>query len=86
MGFNFILRSSTLFAYGLVNISTPKAVNLTLAEPFTAAMLGVVVFDENLTGVSIIGVLLLFWGLIINSYPEKEKCKRENKNIVILEP
>lgn len=43
-------------------------------------------FDENLTGVSIIGVLLLFWGLIINSYPEKEKCKRENKNIVILEP
>lgn len=74
----------TLFAYGLVNISTPTAVTLTLAEPLTAAALGVVVFSENLTGVSMIGVLLLFCGLIVNSYPEKEKGKRENKNIVNL--
>lgn len=57
----------TLFAYGLVNISTPKAVTLTLAEPLTAAMLGVVVFNESLTGVSMVGVLLLFCGLVINS-------------------
>lgn len=63
----------TLFAYGLVSISTPKAVTLTLAEPLTAAMLGVVVFKESLTGVSMVGVLLLFCGLIMNSYPEKDK-------------
>lgn len=61
----------TLFAYGLVNISTPKAVTLTLAEPLTAAMLGVVLFSEKLTVVSTIGIFLLFCGLIINSYPEK---------------
>lgn len=60
----------SLFAYGLINISVPKAVTLTLAEPLTAAMLGVVVFSEKLTMVSIIGVLLLFCGLIANSYPE----------------
>ncbi|QUH19250.1 EamA family transporter [Alkaliphilus sp. B6464] len=65
----------TLFAYGLVSISTPKAVTLTLAEPLTAAILGVVVFNENLTYVSMFGVLFLFCGLIINSYPEKEKVK-----------
>lgn len=60
----------TLFAYGLVNISTPKAVTLTLAEPLTAAILGVVIFNEKLTGISMFGVLLLFCGLIINSYTE----------------
>lgn len=71
----------TLFAYGLVNISTPKAVTLTLAEPLTAAMLGVVVFNEKLTGVSMVGVLLLFFGLIINSYPEKENESITNLGI-----
>ncbi|WP_034327905.1 DMT family transporter [Alkaliphilus transvaalensis] len=65
----------TLFAYGLVNISTPKAVALTLAEPLTAAMLGVFMFNENFTSVSMVGGLLLFCGLIINSYPEKENVK-----------
>lgn len=60
----------TLFSYGLVNISTPKAVTLTLVEPLTAAILGVVIFNEKLTGVSMVGILLLFCGLIINSYSE----------------
>ncbi|MCT4620310.1 MAG: DMT family transporter [Marinisporobacter sp.] len=63
----------TLFACGLVNILTPKAVTLTLAEPLTAAMLGVIVFNENLTIVSMIGVLFLFCGLIVNAYPGKKK-------------
>lgn len=61
----------TLFSYGLVNISTPKAVTLTLVEPLTAAIFGVFMFNEKLTGMSMFGVLLLFCGLIINSYPEK---------------
>lgn len=61
----------TLFSYGLVNISTPKAVTLTLVEPLTAAILGVVIFNEKMTGVSTLGILLLFYGLIVNSYPEK---------------
>jgi len=73
----------TLFAYGLVNISTPKAVTLTLAEPLTAAMLGVVVFNEKLTVISMIGVLLLFCGLIINSYPEKKKYGSKSQKIII---
>lgn len=67
----------TLFAYGLVNISTPEAVTLTLAEPLTAAMLGVAVFNEKLTVISIIGILLLFCGLITNSYPEKKTDKNK---------
>ena len=60
----------TLFSYGLVNVSTPEAVTLTLVEPLTAAILGVVMFNEKLTPISMVGILLLFFGLIINSYPE----------------
>ncbi|MCT4583853.1 MAG: DMT family transporter [Peptostreptococcaceae bacterium] len=73
----------TLFAYGLVGISTPKAVTLTLAEPLTAAILGVLVFNEKLTVISMFGIILLFVGLIINSYPEKSKDKLDSKEINI---
>lgn len=65
----------TLFSSGLVSISTPNAVTLTLAEPLTAAILGVVIFNEVLTRVSTFGILLLFCGLIINSYPEIENME-----------
>lgn len=61
----------TLFSYGIVNISTPKSVTLTLVELLTAAILGVVIFNEKMTGVSALGILLLFYGLIVNSYIEK---------------
>lgn len=71
----------TLFAYALVSISTPKAVALTLVEPLTAAILGMVVFKERLTGISIVGGLLLFCGLIMNSYPEKEKMEEQGMEL-----
>lgn len=63
----------TLFAYGLVRIPTPKAVALTLMEPLTAATLGIVVFRESISAVSLFGALLLFCGLIVNSLPEAPK-------------
>ena len=65
--------SYTLFAYGLTSVSTPKAVTLTLFEPLTATMLGVIVFHERLSFGSTIGVILLFCGLIINTLSEKNK-------------
>ncbi len=71
----------SLFAYGLVNVPTSKAVTLTLAEPLTAAMLGVLVFDEKLTSVSMIGVLFLFFGLIINSYPDKTISNQNQEDL-----
>lgn len=72
LGIVTVALAYTLFAHGVVDISTPEAVTLTLAEPLTAAMLGVILFKEKLTGVSTVGILLLFCGLIINSYTEKE--------------
>lgn len=73
----------TLFSYGLVNISTPNAVTLTLVEPLTATILGIVLFNEKLTGTSMMGILILFCGLIINSYPEKGSIEDKKKELEI---
>jgi len=57
----------SLFAYGLIGTSTPRAVTLTLAEPLTATLLGVFVFGESFSVLSTIGALLLLCGLIGNT-------------------
>ncbi len=61
----------TLFAFGLKNVNAPTAVTLTLGEPFTAAILGVLVFKETLSIFSITGVVILFAGLLITALPVK---------------
>jgi DME family drug/metabolite transporter len=52
-----------LFARGLTAIAASSAVTLTLAEPLTAAMLGLVVLGERLAPVALIGIAFLFAGL-----------------------
>lgn len=59
--------SYVLFSYGLAKIPFPKAVTLSLAEPVTAAFLGVFLLKEELTLTSQIGILFVFSGLIILS-------------------
>ncbi len=53
----------TLFARGLRLIPVATAASLTLGEPLTAGLLGVFLLRENLSGVAIIGILLIFFGL-----------------------
>ncbi|HEY7062556.1 MAG TPA: EamA family transporter [Chloroflexota bacterium] len=48
-----------LFARGLKEVPTATAVTLTLAEPLTAATLGLVVLGERLTAPALLGVGLL---------------------------
>lgn len=52
-----------LFARGLTIIPASTAVTLSLAEPLTAATLGVVVLGERLTPMALVGVGLMFAGL-----------------------
>jgi DME family drug/metabolite transporter len=54
-----------LFARGLVLIPVATAVTLTLMEPLTASVLGMVVLGEQLTLWAALGVLLLLGGLAI---------------------
>jgi DME family drug/metabolite transporter len=40
------------------------ATTLSLAEPLTAATLGIVVLDEELTAAALLGMVLVFSGLV----------------------
>jgi len=57
--------SYLLFTHGLQHIKVSTATTLSLAEPLTAGMLGVVVLGEQLTPVTVVGILLLFGGLAL---------------------
>ncbi len=53
----------TLFARGLRLVPIATAASLTLGEPLTAGLLGVLFLHEALTSVAIIGIILIFAGL-----------------------
>ena len=70
-----------LFAKGLAHVSSSTAVTLTLAEPLTAALLGVFLLGENLNLTSWFGISFLILGIGIlilssrNSSSQKELSK-----------
>ncbi len=64
--------SYMLFARGLRLTPVATTVTLSLAEPFTAALLGVFLLGERLTFQSLGGVLLIFTGLAILSMTNDE--------------
>jgi len=66
-----------LFSHGLARISFPKAVTLSLAEPLTAAALGLFLLKEKLPLVSRIGMILVFAGLVIASFAGSRKTRIE---------
>jgi len=53
-----------LFARGLQSAPVARAVTLTLAEPLTASMLGIILWHERLTPASSLGVALIFIALV----------------------
>lgn len=68
IGFMAIMATSVaylLFLSGLSKISSSAAVTLSLAEPLTAAILGVFLLGEYLSPTSWIGVVLLLGGIVV---------------------
>jgi DME family drug/metabolite transporter len=61
----------TLFARGLSAVPVATAVTLSLAEPLTAGMLGVLLLGERLTTVAVLGVGLLLSGLALLAVGER---------------
>lgn len=57
-----------LFTFGLQRVPAATAVSLTLAEPLTAALLGIFVVGEQLGPLAWWGIGLLFAGLFVLSY------------------
>ena len=58
-----IVASYLLYGRGLTVLSASTAATLSLAEPLTAAVLGIVVLGERLSGVAVTGCLVIFLGL-----------------------
>ncbi len=63
--------SYRLFARGLETVPVATAVTLSLAEPLTAALLGVLVVGERLTLQGMVGICLLFGGLALLALPPR---------------
>lgn len=62
-----------LFLSGLQKISSSSAVTLSLAEPLTAAMLGVVLVGEHLSVTSWFGVAMLLSGIVVLTFAGRKK-------------
>jgi len=54
-----------LFTRGLQRIQVSTAVTLSLAEPLTAGLLGLLLLGEQLNPLSFVGISLIFSGLAV---------------------
>jgi DME family drug/metabolite transporter len=57
--------SYALFARGLRDVTTATAITLSLAEPLTAALLGIFVLGEPVTAPAVLGIGMVFVGLYL---------------------
>lgn len=64
-----------LYARGLNKIPSSSALTLSLAEPTTAAILGVFIVGENLSTMSWIGILLLLGSIVVLTIGSKSTKK-----------
>lgn len=60
-----------LFLSGLQKISSSAAVTLSLGEPLTAALLGVLLVGEHLSYSAWLGVILLLGGILVVTFKKK---------------
>lgn len=64
-----------LFSKGLKKIPSSSAVTLSLAEPLTAAVLGVLIVEETLSGLSWTGIVLLLGGILVLTLGKQRKAE-----------
>lgn len=65
LGLATMALSYWLFARGLQKVQVSTATTLSLAEPMTAAILGIVVLGEQLNFQALCGIVLIFAGIIV---------------------
>lgn len=58
-----------LFGWGLSRLPVTTVSTLTLAEPMTATLLGLIVLREQLTAVSVVGIIAIAAGVVLLSLP-----------------
>jgi len=63
LGIVSLAAAYLLFGRGIAGVAVATATTLSLAEPLTAATLGIVILDEQLTAAAVGGMALVFAGL-----------------------
>lgn len=71
LGLVTVAFAYSIFSRGLIVVPAAIAVTLTLAEPLTAGVLGVVVLDERLTSIAGGGILLVLASLVLLTVPAR---------------
>lgn len=62
-----------LFAWGLRHLRATTVATLTLAEPLSATLLGILVLHEQLTPIAMIGLGVIALGLLVLSLPARKE-------------
>lgn len=65
LGLATISLAYVLFTWGLSGLTAATAATLTLGEPLTASVLGIVVLGERLSALAIVGLMVLAAGLAL---------------------
>jgi DME family drug/metabolite transporter len=65
LGLGTISVAYVLFTWGLSGLTAATAATLTLGEPLTASVLGIVVLGERLSALAVIGLVVLAAGLAL---------------------
>ncbi|WP_422124113.1 EamA family transporter [Planococcus sp. X10-3] len=75
LGFATTSLAYILFSRGLKRIPSSSAVTLSLAEPLTASVLGVLIVGEVLSGLSWAGIGLLLGGILVLTLGKRRKAE-----------
>jgi DME family drug/metabolite transporter len=73
LGLATIAVAYTLFTWGLQRLTAATAATLTLTEPLTAAVLGLAVLGERLSGLAVAGLAVLAAGLVLLAWGSRVK-------------
>lgn len=77
LGLGTISLAYVLFTWGLQGLSAATAATLTLAEPFTAALLGLTVLGEHLSPLAWVGLGILGAGLALLAAGSRRRADAE---------
>ena len=76
LGLGTISIAYVMFTWGLSGLTAATAATLTLGEPLTAAMLGIVVLGERLSILAIVGLIVLAAGLALLAWGSRARDPR----------
>ena len=80
LGIGTISIAYVLFTWGLSGLTAATAATLTLGEPLTASLLGIVVLGERLSVLAIVGLAVLAAGLALLAWGSRAAARPSTRS------